>query len=101
MSVFYGLIFGFFVLMGIMNLKDAPTVSIHNFLIGLYFFVMYYALKGKPFPVKVHIALTLALVADAGLQFYVGDMWGFFISLLFAYFAFSDRNRFGRTDPKQ
>lgn len=101
MTAFYGIIFGFFVLLGISNLKVAPTVSIHNFLIALYFFVMLYAFKGKPFPVKVHIALAIALLADAGLQLYTGDMWGLFISLLFAFFAFNDRNRFGRSDPKE
>lgn len=101
MAAFYGFIFGFFVLLGIINLKDAPTASIHNFLIALYFFVMLYAFRGKPFSVKVHVALALALLADAGLQYYTGDMWGFFISLLFAFFAYNDRNRFGRSDPKQ
>lgn len=98
MVVFYGFIFGFFVLVGIMNLQDAPTASIHNFLIALYFFVMLYAFKGKAFSAKVHIGLAIALLANAGLQYYVGDVWGVFISLIFAFFTYNDRNRFRREE---
>lgn len=98
MAAFYGFIFGFFVLVGIMNLQDAPTASIHNFLIALYFFVMLYAFKGKAFPAKIHAALAIALLANAGLQYFVGDLWGVFISLIFAFFAFNDRNRFRREE---
>lgn len=94
MLVFYGLIFGFFVLMGIVRLRDEPAGAIHNFLIALYFFMMLYTLKGRPFPAKAHVALAIALVADAGLQFYMRDTLSGLISLLFAYFAFNDRNRF-------
>lgn len=98
MTAFYGFIFGFFVLIGIMNLQDAPTASIHNFLIALYFFVMLYAFKGKAFSVKVHVALAFALLANAGLQYFSGDLWGVFISLIFAFFAYHDRNRFDRKE---
>lgn len=94
MAVFYGVISGFFVLLGIFRLQDAPAAAIHNFLIGLYFFIMLYAFVGKPFPKRAHIALAVALIADAGLQFYTGDVLSGVISLLFAYFAFMDRDRF-------
>lgn len=94
MAAFYGVIAGFFVLLGIFRLQDAPAQAIHNFLIGLYFFIMLYAFIGKPFPRKAHIALAIALVADAGLQFYTEDVLSGVISLLFAYFAYMDRNRF-------
>ncbi len=94
MAVFYGLISGFFIVLGIFRLQDAPAAAIHNFLIGLYFFMTLYALIGKPFPRRAHMALAVGLLGDAGLQFYVQDVLSGVISLLFAYFAYIDRNRF-------
>lgn len=61
---------------------------------ALYFFVILYAMIGKPFSRRVHVGLAIALLANAGLQFYTEDILGALISLLFAYFAYNDRDRF-------
>lgn len=94
MVAFYGIIFVLFLVLGIFRLQADPAGAIHNFLIALYFFLIFFALKGKPFARRVHIGLAIGLLADAGLQFYIGDILSGIISLLFAYFAFNDRNRF-------
>lgn len=94
MVFFYVFIFAFFILLGIFRLQDEPAAAIHNFLIALYFFVILYAMIGKPFSRRVHVGLAIALLANAGLQFYTEDILGALISLLFAYFAYNDRDRF-------
>lgn len=95
MAVFYGIIFGLFVLLGIFRLQSDPGGAIHNFLIALYFFVVLFGILGKPFSRPIYLFVAVLLLADAGLQFYSRDVLSGVISLLFAYFAFNDRNRFG------
>ena len=95
MIAFYGIIFAIFIGLGIFELREHPASAIHHFLVGLYFFLILFAVKGNPFSKRVHLGLGVAFVADAGLQLYMGDILGTFISMMFAYLSYIDGKRFG------
>lgn len=91
MLVLYVVIMLFFLGYGTYYLFFEPNslLAIYYLLIGLYFFVQFFELRGTPFSRWVYLLLLVLLVANGILNFIIpGRIFSGILCLLFALFTF-------------
>lgn len=96
MQLLYGAFVLIFMGMGVYNLvEEQPSFAIHTFVIALYFFVLLFEFRGRPFSQGIYILMALLLLVNSMLQFFYpqGSVISGLVSLFFAYFAVQARRR--------
>jgi hypothetical protein len=88
--------FAFF-LLGSYNLffLKSYIVAIHSLLVALYFYVIYFEVKGRPFSRYLYLLLVFLFIADGMMNFIwsKASFLGGFFSFLFAYFSWRSYQR--------
>ncbi|MFD1427639.1 hypothetical protein JOD24_001434 [Kroppenstedtia sanguinis] len=95
MQILYGAIVLFFLGSGILYLQDEPPYAVHFMVIALYFFIILFEFRGNPFSRGVYLLLSLLLLGNAMVQFFLAEHNAIngLVSLFFAYFALQARRR--------
>ncbi|PTX60791.1 hypothetical protein C8P63_108101 [Melghirimyces profundicolus] len=95
MQIWYGAIVLFSLGLGLSYLQDEPPHAVNFFVIALYFFVILYEFRGKPFSRRTYLLLSLLLTGNAMIQFFLAENNAIFglVSLFFAYLALQGRRR--------
>ncbi|OYD06944.1 hypothetical protein [Paludifilum halophilum] len=94
-QILYGAIVVIFLAMGGYHLQENPPFAVHNLVIALYFFIILFEFRGKPFSRGIYMLLAFLLLGNAGIQFFYAENNAIsgLISLFFAYFALQARRR--------
>ncbi|SMO77539.1 hypothetical protein [Melghirimyces algeriensis] len=95
MQILYGVFVLSFLGAGVYYLQEDPPNAVHFFVIALFFFVVLFEFRGNPFSRKMYVLVSLILVGNAMIQFFVASnnaVLGL-VSLFLAYFALQARRR--------
>lgn len=91
MLILYMIIMLFFFGYGIYHLffEPIPLLAVYYLLIGLYFFVQFFELRGTPFSRWVYLLLLVLLIANGILNLMIPSrIFSGILCLLFALFTF-------------
>jgi hypothetical protein len=99
MRLFYGLIIGFCISFGIYYLFFAedpvPVYAVHYFILGLYFYITFYELMGKPFSTWLYYLVMVLLIIDGLFNLIImpSSLLSGLISLFFAFSTWQSLKR--------